>query len=57
MYGGFEDSQDTIVMKNVSLGKLDDCIDNLSKFNESVKFDPYKSQITNISGNKSNFEG
>lgn len=41
-------------MKNITLGKLDDCIDNLSKFNESAKFDPYKSQITNISGNKSN---
>lgn len=27
------------------------------KFSETTKFDPYKSQITNISGQNNNFEG
>jgi hypothetical protein len=42
-------------MRNFAIGKLDDCLESLLKFNEAVKFDPYKSQITNISGNKNSF--
>lgn len=53
-FGGFEDNKDTIVLRNVNLGKIDDILESLAKFDESTKFDPYKSQVTNISGNISN---
>ena len=42
-------------MKNVVIGRIDDCLESLSKFDQKTKFDPFKSQITNISGNQNNF--
>ena len=51
-YGGFENSKDVIVMNNISIGRIDDVLESLSKFDDSNKFDPFKSQITNLSGNK-----
>lgn len=51
-YAGFEDNRDTIVMRNVNIGRIDECLETLSKHDETNKFDPFKAQITNLSGNK-----
>lgn len=39
-------------MRNVNIGRIDECLETLSKHDETNKFDPFKAQITNLSGNK-----
>lgn len=38
-------------MMNINLGRIDECLEELSKHQTSVKFDPYKVHITNKNDN------
>lgn len=52
VHGGFENQKDVLTMKQVNLGKIDECLDGLIKHHSGSKFDPYKAQIISMTGDK-----
>jgi hypothetical protein len=45
-FGGFEDCGSAFVMNKVNISQLDECIDSISKFDESKTFNPYSEHIS-----------
>jgi hypothetical protein len=58
IYGGFEETGPGFVMNKVNISQIDDCIENISKFETGKSFNPYESHVSSIGKTTiENYEG